>query len=86
MILAPKYCWKRVQKHRINFGIQYHDPRTSIRTYIAGKGKKSMRKDHNYTNPALFGGDLLQLVFGCNYSQNRKIIKNRKIKQKFKWL
>ena len=56
MILVPNYWWERVQKHRITLGIQYHDIGTSIGTYIVGNTKKTLKKDQNPTNPALFGG------------------------------
>ena len=48
MILVPKYCWERVQEHRIILGIQYHDLRTSIGAYIGGKRKKSLK---NFKRP-----------------------------------
>ena len=45
MILKPKYCWERVQKHRITLGIQYHSLGTSISTYIVGNSKNSVKKE-----------------------------------------
>ena len=47
MILTPKYCWERVQKHRITLEIQYHGLGTSIGTYIVGNAKNHVKKDQN---------------------------------------
>ena len=67
MILTLNYCRERVQRHRIDFGIQYHDLRTSIGTYIAGKRKKIVKKDPKCTFSDLFGGGLLELVYTVRY-------------------
>ena len=56
MILAPNYCWERVQKHRITLETQYHGLRTSIETYIVGNAKKYLKKDQNYRFSDLSGG------------------------------
>ena len=63
MILTPKYCWERVQKHRITLGIQYHGLRTSIGTYIVGNAKNTVKKDQNPHFSDLSGGGLLELLF-----------------------
>ena len=36
---------ERVQKHLITLGIQYHDLRTSIGTYIVGNAKNTVKKE-----------------------------------------
>jgi len=56
MILAPNYCWERVQKHQITLETQNHDLGTSIGTYIIGNIKNNVKKDQNYRFSDLSGG------------------------------
>ena len=65
MILAPNYCWERVQKHRITFGTKYNDLSTRIGSHMAVNRKKGVEKDQNVTFSALFlgGKGLLQRLF-----------------------
>ena len=62
MILTPKYCWVRVQKHRITLGIQYHDLRGRIGTHTAGDRKKTVKKVQNTAFWPFFGGGLVQTL------------------------
>ena len=62
MILAPNYCWERVQKHQITLETQYHKLGTSIGTYIIENVKNSVKKDQNYRFSDLSGGVLVELL------------------------
>ena len=62
MILTPKYCWERVQKHRITLRMQYHDLRGRIGAHMAGDRKKTVKKVQNTTFRAFFGGGLVQTL------------------------
>ena len=66
MILAPKYCWERIQKHQITIRTQYHDLRGRIGPHMAGnrnKHVKILKVVQNFTFSALFGGGLVQRVY-----------------------
>jgi len=69
MILTPKYCWERVQKHRITLGIQYHGLGTSIGTYMVGNAKSSAKKEEQSSHFFdLSGGCLLDFLHALNVS------------------
>ena len=59
MILTPKYCWERVQKHRITLRMQYHDLSGRIGAHMAGDRKKTVKKFKKVQNTTFwpfFGG------------------------------